>query len=71
MSLECPFCCSEIQIDNRWANEGLYILCFKCDSESQLEYDSSYNPDTGEEDGWWFMTPVKYKTKYKMKDYLS
>jgi len=37
-----------------------FIICPNCDNKMTVEYDESYDSESGEEDCWWWLEQYKY-----------
>ncbi len=54
--LLCPDCNEWVEIKNAWDQVGDDITCPHCGGLYLLEFDESWDPETGEEWGYFFLT---------------
>jgi hypothetical protein len=52
--INCPKCYEEMPIKNLWDALGEECTCSSCGAIGILEYEETYDPESGEENGWFY-----------------
>ncbi len=60
--MECPKCKADLSEFCNFDQLLNIVVCPKCETELELNYDESWDPETGDEDSWWWFEIVKPKT---------
>lgn len=60
----CLYCrkCGDDTVEigpNPWDRLGEEVRCPICETLYKVEYDESYDSESGAESGWWFLEPMK------------
>lgn len=54
----CPYCKKDILADLSFRNISEKVECQLCGNKSQIAYEESYDENTGDEWGWFFLERV-------------
>ena len=57
MNFECPYCDAEIPELIGWDTLGATVQCLHCGKCFEASYDETYDTETGEEYGWFYLDP--------------
>ncbi len=56
--VNCPSCNAELNIEYGWNNIDKEIICEECEKEFEMFYDETYNEESGEEYGWFYLDEI-------------